>query len=98
MRKEAGHTQRQDRASGVLPDILHAKQVLLIGCCPMPPLLCGQLGFVTSDNWAKECQLRCSEVGSFILSTGTMFFQPRHNHAFESKLLSASGRTTENDV
>ena len=64
----------------------------------LPPLLCGQLGFVTSDKRAKECQPHCSEVGSFTPSTGTMFFQPRHNHAFESKLLPASGRTTEAGV
>ena len=42
MRKEAGHTQRRDRASGVLPDILEhlppKTSVCLLYCFVLSPL------------------------------------------------------------
>ena len=42
MRKEAGHTQRRDRASGVLPDILEhlppKTRVCLLYCFVLSPL------------------------------------------------------------
>lgn len=58
-----------------------------LGSCLGLPCLSsprGQLGFVTSDNWAKKCRPRCSEVACFTLSTGTVFFQPRHSRAPEN--------------